>query len=98
MWPYSILDLFGHHSIGQNQQILNFSSRFSDGGKLVLIILSLLGFFTFDTVYVTAVMNYAAQSEMLVYLIGSVRGLVEQKKYENVEEAIKVAMNPLILI
>ena len=63
---------------------------FKDGGKLVLIILSLIGFFTFDMVYVTAVMNYAAQSEMLVYLLRSVRGLVEQKGYEDIDGAIKV--------
>ena len=56
------------------------------------MILSLIGFFTFDMVYVTAVMNYAAQSEMLIYLLRSVRGLVEQKGYEDVEGAIKVAM------
>ena len=41
-------------------------------------------------IYVTAVMNYAAQSEMLVYLLKSVSGLVEQKGYNNVDEAIKV--------
>ena len=35
-------------------------------------------------------MNYAAQSEMLVYLLKSVRGLVEQKQYNDVDEAIKV--------
>ena len=65
---------------------------FRDGGKLVLIIFSLLGFIGFDIVYVTAVMNYAAQSEMLVYLLRSVRGLVEQKAYEDVDKAIKVYM------
>ena len=64
--------------------------RFEDGGKLVLIIFSLIGFFTFDMIYVTAVMNYAAQSEMLVYLLKSVSGLVEQKGYNGVDEAIKV--------
>ena len=66
------------------------SPRFEDGGKLILVIISLIGFFTFDMVYVAAVMNYAAQSEMLVYLLKSVRGLVEQKGYEDVDSAIKV--------
>lgn len=41
-------------------------------------------------VYVTAVMNYAAQSEMLIYLLRSVRGLIEQKGYEGIDAAIKV--------
>ena len=66
------------------------SLSFRDGGKLVLIIFSLFGFFTFDMVYVTAVMNYAAQSEMLIYLLRSVRGLIEEKGYEGIDAAIKV--------
>ncbi|CAI8049368.1 hypothetical protein GBAR_LOCUS27194 [Geodia barretti] len=79
----------------------NSDTTFEHGGKLLLIILSLIGFFTFDMVYVAAVMNYAAQSEMLVYLLKSVRGLVEQKQYNDVDEAIKVMSswncgNPLI--
>ena len=41
-------------------------------------------------VYVTAVMNYAAQSEMLIYLLRSVRGLVEQKAYTEMDGAVKV--------
>lgn len=57
-----------------------------------MIILSLIGFFTFDMVYVTAVMNYAAQSEMLIYLLRSVRGLVEQKGYIKMDGAVKVCM------
>ena len=43
-------------------------------------------------VYVTAVMNYAAQSEMLIYLLRSVRGLVVQKEYKEMDEAIKVCV------
>ena len=65
---------------------------FRDSGKLVLISLSLIGFFTFDMVYVTAVMNYAAQSEMLIYLLRSVRGLVEQKAYTEMDGAVKVRL------
>lgn len=67
------------------------SFSFRGGGKLILIIFSLIGFFTFDLVYVTAVMNYAAQSEMLIYLLRSVRGLVEQKGYEGIDAAMKVS-------
>ena len=65
-------------------------SSVRDGVKLFLIIISLIGFFTFDMVYVTAVMNYAAQSEMLIYLLRSVRGLLEQKAYTEMDVAIKV--------
>ena len=41
-------------------------------------------------VYVSAVMNYAAQSEMNIYLLRAIRHLVETKEYTEIDNAIKV--------
>ena len=54
------------------------------------MIISLLGFISFDIVYVVAVMNYAAQSEMNIYLIRAVTVLVQRKEYPEIDAAIKV--------
>ena len=67
-----------------------FSNSFRDGGKIVLLILALIGFLFFDTVYMAAVFNYAAQSEMNIYLLRAIRRLVIEKEYEDIDSAIKV--------
>ena len=41
-------------------------------------------------VYVSAVMNYAAQSEMNIYLLRAIRSLVMTKGYSELDAAIKV--------
>ena len=41
-------------------------------------------------IYVGAVFNYAAQSEMNIYLLRAIRRLVIQKEYEEIDVAIKV--------
>ena len=56
-------------------------SRIEGDWKIVLIILDLIGFLFFDMVYVAAVMNYAAQSEMNIYLLSAIRKLVQDKSY-----------------
>jgi len=65
---------------------------FEGAGKNTLIVLDLIGFVSFDIVYVAAVMNYAAQSEMNIYLLRAVRKIVEDKRYGNtqVDSSIKV--------
>ena len=62
---------------------LSPSARFHDGGKLTLIIVSLAGFVIFDVVYVAAVMNYMAQSEMVIDLLRSIKGMIEENTYGN---------------
>ena len=60
---------------------------------MVLLILDLIGFLFFDLVYVAAVMNYAAQSEMNIYLLTAIRKLVQDKGYGpeiGLEASIKV--------
>lgn len=49
-----------------------------------------MGFIFFDTVYVGAVFNYAAQSEMNIYLLRAIRRLIYQKSHEEMDGAIKV--------
>ena len=63
---------------------------FVGGGKTVLLVLSLIGFVFFDMVYVSAVMNYAAQSEMNISLLRAITQLVEAKEYNEIDNAIKV--------
>ena len=58
--------------------------------KLVLLIYSIFGFMFFDAVYVAAVVNYAVQSEMNIYLLQSIKLKVLTRKYESTDEAIKV--------
>jgi len=60
-----------------------------DGVKIFLLIISMIGFVAFDMVYVSAVMNYAAQSEMNIYLLRAIRQLVETKEYTEIDNAIK---------
>lgn len=45
----------------------------------------------FDAVYVAAVVNYAVQSEMNIYLLQSIKLKVLTRKYETTDEAIKVS-------
>ena len=67
-------------------------SSFHSHGKIVLLVLSLIGFIFFDTIYVGAVFNYAAQSEMNIYLLRAIRRLITQKEYEDMDGAIKVGV------
>ncbi len=54
--------------------------------------LDLIGFLFFDFVYVAAVVNYAAQSEMNIYLLDAIKKLVQDKGYpgNGLEASIKV--------
>ena len=58
--------------------------------KTLLVIISLAGFVTFDVVYVAAVVNYAAQSEMNIKLLYAIQAMVEQKLYPDIDSSIKV--------
>lgn len=66
------------------------NSILQGSAKTVLVVISLLGFITFDVVYVAAVMNYAAQSEMNIKLIYAIISLIKQKRHQEVDAAIKV--------
>ena len=66
-------------------------TRIQGATKLGLIIFSLIGFIFFDVVYVSAVMNYVAQSEMNIYLMSAIKSLVVNNKYHsNMKAAMKV--------
>ena len=72
--------------------------RFEGAGKNALVVLDLIGFVSFDIVYVAAVMNYAAQSEMNIFLLRAVRKIVEDKRYGNtqLDSSIKVGEHILL--
>jgi hypothetical protein len=60
--------------------------------KIVLVILSLFGFFTFDSVYLFSVLNYVAQAEMNVHILRDLKQLLLSKKYDDVDGAMKVCL------
>ena len=75
----------------------NYTSRISHTEKRGLIIFSLIGFSTFDVVYIAAVINYVAQSELLIDLLNGIKMLVEKgfpndknSGYENITIAMTV--------
>jgi len=51
----------------------------------------------FDAVYVAAVVNYAVQSEMNIYLLQSIKIRVLSRWYQSTDEAIKVSCVLLVL-
>ena len=53
--------------------------RIEGGAMRGLMIFSLIGFIALDMVYISAIMNYAVQSQMLIDLLRSVRRLIEMK-------------------
>ena len=55
-----------------------------------MLILALFGFVVFDLVYITALTNYAAQSELIISFVEVVRTYILQKKYDTFDEALKV--------
>ncbi|XP_065917761.1 uncharacterized protein [Dysidea avara] len=63
--------------------------QFSGGGKLVLVIFSLFGFIFFDAVYIMAIINYAIQSELNIYLLSALRIKVERREHKSLDDAVK---------
>lgn len=58
---------------------------------------SIFGFIFFDTVYIAAVVNYAAQCEMNIYLLQSIKIRILSRKYSTTDEAIKVDITVLMM-
>lgn len=50
---------------------------------------SIFGFVLFDIVYVWAVINYAAQCELIIDFIWAIRQKIQSKSYDNLDVAIK---------
>lgn len=67
----------------------NDGPQFTGGGKLTLVIFSLFGFIFFDAVYIMAIMNYAIQSELNIYLLHALRIKVERREHKSIDAAIK---------
>ena len=70
--------------------VINTCSVIAGGTKIALVVFSLLGFVFFDLVYLAAVINYAAQSELNIKLIYATRTLIMQRKYEKMDATIQV--------
>ena len=70
--------------------VINTCSVIAGGTKIALVVFSLLGFVFFDLVYLAAVINYAAQSELNIKLIYAIRTLIMQRKYEKIDATIQV--------
>ena len=66
-------------------------------GKNSLIVLDLIGFVSFDIVYVAAVMNYATQSEMNIFLLKAVRKIIEDKRYGNTQLDSSIKVGGLVI-
>lgn len=67
-----------------------FYSTIKDPGKVLLVVISLIGFVVFDVVYVMAVFNYGAQCEVNIKMLYSIQTMVEQKLYPDIDATIKV--------
>lgn len=70
--------------------VIMVTYRFTGGGKLSLVVFSLFGFIFFDAVYIMAIMNYAIQSELNIYLLQALRIKVEQREHKSIDAVIKV--------
>ena len=64
--------------------------RFQGAVKITLLVISLFGFLTFDALYMFSILNYVAQGEMNIYLLWDIRRLIEIRKYDHIDGAIKV--------
>ena len=67
------------------------SLRLCHDWKDALVTLSLIGFTTYDVVYFMAITNYVVQCEMVFYFVRSVRELIKQKQYPNMDAAVKAS-------
>ena len=63
---------------------------FWKGEKVSLIIFSLIGCIFFDAVYMSTTINYAVQSELIIWLVSSVTELLYNNEYPTIDAAIKV--------
>ena len=68
------------------------STRFiHDVGRYFLVSSSLFGFFAFDALYATVVVNYVSQSELIIYFLRSIM-VKTRVKSQQLNEVIKVQM------
>lgn len=79
-----------HMLLKKFMSISKFSSAIEGIPLYILIAISVIGLVSKDAVYVVAVLNYAAQSEMNIKLLQAIRAMAEQKLYPDLEAAMKV--------
>lgn len=66
------------------------NDRIDGPSKVIMLILAIFGFVVFDLVYIITLMNYAAQSELIISFVEVVHTCILQKKYDTFDEALKV--------
>ena len=66
--------------------------RLRDEVKIVLVSITFVGFIVYDLVYFMAITNYVVQSEMIFYLIRSVKKLVKRRQYPSMDATIKAGL------
>ena len=86
----SIMNMLAFH-ITDNDVIMHskWTNNISGSWKIVLIILSFLGFIAFDLIYAQFVMRYAYQCEMITYVLGEIKNKIDKYMYANQNDALK---------
>ena len=83
--------------------IIIIHSRISHTEKLGLVAYSVIGLSTLNIVYMAAVINYAAQTEMMIDLLNGIKTLVKRSfvdgnRYNNITTAMTVHVFGCFLI
>jgi hypothetical protein len=84
----SIVRIFAHH-LDQEYVSFEFISSPPMVVRIILVIISLVGFVVFDIAYSAAVINYAMQCQLMVYYLKSICTRILAREWE-IDEAIKV--------
>ena len=66
-----------------------FYSNANDAARVVIVVISVLGFIVFDVAYTTIVINYSIQCQLMIYYLQSICTRVKDKEWE-IDQAIKV--------
>ena len=82
--------LVSSHCIEDVLFYIDCSIRITGVEKYILLIVSLIGFVFFDGVFAAAVVNYAIQSELNIFLLHAICIKVKNKMYRYMDVAIKV--------
>jgi hypothetical protein len=85
----SILRIFSHHLFDNVE--LEFIANFSNSTptKVVLIVISQIGFIIFDISYASIVINYAMQCQLMVYSLDKIVASLFNKTWTTIDDAIR---------
>ena len=66
--------------------------------KYTLVVFSLFGFLFFDLLYIAVTINYCSQCQLLTFYIDNIQDKVRNRKYDNLNLAMKVLLFSYIYI